>query len=66
MATGAGADRYSEGMRHSFGKPIGQAARVREGQRILVVEGPENSMEIVKEALSRAIKKLPGKCKIAW
>jgi large subunit ribosomal protein L10e len=64
MATGAGADRFSEGMRHSFGKPIGQAARVRAGQRIMVVNAPENSRDIVKEALSRAIKKLPGNCKI--
>jgi large subunit ribosomal protein L10e len=66
MATGAGADRFSEGMRHSFGKPIGQTARVKGKQRILVVEAPENSNEIVKEALSRAIKKLPGKCKVVW
>lgn len=59
MATGAGADRFSEGMRHSFGKPIGQTARVRSGQKILTVEAPENSIEIVKEALIRATKKLP-------
>jgi large subunit ribosomal protein L10e len=65
MATGAGADRFSEGMRHSFGKPIGQTARVRNRQRILVVEAPESSLDIVKEALSRAIKKLPGECKIS-
>jgi len=65
LATGAGADRFSQGMRHSFGKPIGQAARVKDGQKILTVEAPENSADIVKEALSRAIKKLPGNCKIA-
>jgi large subunit ribosomal protein L10e len=65
MATGAGADRFSEGMRHSFGKPIGQAARVKNGQRILTVEAPENSLDIVKMALSRAIKKLPGNCRIS-
>ena len=65
MATGAGADRFSEGMRHSFGKPIGQTARVKSGQKILIVKAPENSLEIVKEALERAIKKLPGNCRIA-
>ena len=64
MATGAGADRFSEGMRHSFGKPIGQTARVKAGQKILVVQAPENSTKIVKEALRRAITKLPGNCKI--
>jgi large subunit ribosomal protein L10e len=64
MATGAGADRFSEGMRHSFGRPIGQAARVRGGQNILLVQVPENAREIVKEALRRATTKLPGECKM--
>jgi len=64
MATGAGADRFSQGMRHSFGKPIGQAARVSENQRILFVHAPENSEADVKEALRRAAAKLPGSCKI--
>lgn len=64
MATGAGADRFSEGMRHSFGRPIGQAAIVRHGQRLIMIEAPENSEEIVKESLRRATTKLPGQCKI--
>ncbi|MBU5575082.1 MAG: 50S ribosomal protein L16 [Candidatus Aenigmatarchaeota archaeon] len=64
LATGAGADRYSEGMRHSFGKPIGQAARVDPGQKIMVASVPEGKDEIVKEALRRASSKLPGACKI--
>jgi len=64
MATGAGADRFSEGMRHSFGKPIGQAAIVRGGQRIFMVRTPSNSEAVVREALRRAITKLPGKCRI--
>ena len=60
MATGAGADRFSQGMRHSFGKPIGQAARINSGQSILMVKTPEKTEEIVKEALKRASAKLPG------
>lgn len=64
MATGAGADRFSEGMRHSFGRPVGQTARVHAGQRILLIEAPENSKEAVKEALRRAMTKLPGECKV--
>ncbi|HNX48307.1 MAG TPA: 50S ribosomal protein L16, partial [Methanomassiliicoccales archaeon] len=32
LATGAGADRVSSGMRNSFGKNIGTAARVHAGQ----------------------------------
>jgi large subunit ribosomal protein L10e len=64
MATGAGADRFSDGMRRSFGKPIGQTARVKGGQKILAIQVPENSREIVKEALRRATTKLPGICKV--
>lgn len=64
MATGAGADRFSEGMRHSFGKPIGQTARVRTNQKIFMVKSPNNSEGIVKEAFNKASKKLPGSYKI--
>ncbi len=64
MATGAGADRFSQGMRQSFGKPIGQAARVNAGQSILMVRAPEKTEKIVKEALRRASAKLPGETRI--
>ena len=60
IATGAGADRYSQGMAKSFGKPIGQAARVKVGQNVMRVKAPKNSEAIVREALKRASKKLPG------
>ena len=60
MATGAGADRFSEGMRRSFGKPVGQAARIRADQNLFLIKVPSNSEKIVKDALKRAIKKLPG------
>jgi large subunit ribosomal protein L10e len=64
MATGAGADRYSQGMRRSFGKPLSQAARVSENQRIIYASAGENSEETIKIALDRAAKKLPGCCKV--
>jgi large subunit ribosomal protein L10e len=35
LATGAGADRFQTGMRQSFGRPIGQAARVMNDQNVL-------------------------------
>ena len=60
MATGAGADRFSDGMRRSFGKPIGQAARIKTGQDILIAMVPDNSEKFVKEAFERAGKKLSG------
>lgn len=60
MATGAGADRFSEGMRKSFGKPIGLSARVKKGQKIITVNSHKNSEAVVRKALKRATSKLPG------
>lgn len=64
IATGAGADRFSQGMRRAFGKPVGQAARVRKGQKVFSVYTNPNSYKIVKEALRRATAKLSGTYKI--
>jgi len=64
MATGAGADRFSEGMRKSFGKPLGTAARVKVNQKIFMVRVPNNSEKIVKGAFEKASKKLPGAYRI--
>jgi large subunit ribosomal protein L10e len=64
MATGAGADRFSEGMRKSFGKPIGQAARVKKGQKIIMIKAPENYEKTIRTAQKRAASKLPCSCRI--
>ncbi|MFQ6020703.1 MAG: 50S ribosomal protein L16 [Candidatus Aenigmatarchaeota archaeon] len=64
LATGAGADRFSQGMRRAFGKPIGVSARVKKNQKILTVRAPANSEIIVKESLKRASSKVPCSCKI--
>ena len=64
MATGAGADRVSDGMRRAFGKPIGLAARVRKGQRIMSVRVNPNNYTIAKTALKRASSKLPVPCSV--
>jgi large subunit ribosomal protein L10e len=68
MATGAGADRVQSGMRDSFGKPIGTAARVKKGQPIVSVyinkDNGEERMRYVKEALKKGVKKLPGELEI--
>ena len=62
LATGAGADRFQQGMRQSFGKPIGTAARVREGQPVIEVR--TNNAEVGKLALKKASHKLPTPCRI--
>lgn len=64
LASGAGADRFSSGMAHSFGKPTGIAARVRKGQSLFQVSVDRQNMEIAKQALERASKKLPCSCTI--
>ncbi len=64
LATGAGADRFQQGMRQSFGKPIGLAARVFEGQVIAEFWCRKEHEAHAREALRRMKNKLPLKCKI--
>lgn len=59
QASGAGADRVSQGMRQSFGKAIGTAARVDVDQPILTVRLTPERFSIVKEAFRKANTKLP-------
>jgi large subunit ribosomal protein L10e len=64
QATGAGADRVSQGMRASFGKAVGTAARVEAGQAIITVGIKEEHINIAKDALRRAGMKIPSPFKI--
>ncbi|KAA0000368.1 MAG: 50S ribosomal protein L16 [Thermoplasmata archaeon] len=64
QATGAGADRVSQGMRKAYGKPVGTAARVRSGQKLITINTTEENIENAKVALKRAIAKLPTPCRI--
>ena len=59
QATGAGADRVSQGMRLAFGKPVGTAARVRAGQKIMTVYISPASFKQAKKSLISAGYKLP-------
>jgi len=64
LAAGAGADRFSSGMAHSFGKPIGLAARIKRGQTIFQLKVDKQNLQVAKQALERASKKLPCSCTI--
>jgi len=64
LASGAGADRMSTGMKKSFGKSIGCAARMKEGQTVIELRIDKEHIKIGKEALSRSAKKLPCSCKV--
>ena len=59
LASGAGADRMSTGMKCSFGKPIGIAAQINRGQTIFEISVPKEHVDSAKEALRKAGTKLP-------
>jgi len=62
MATGAGADRVSGGMRGAFGKAVGTAARVQSGTTIMTIRVTPQAFPAAKEALWKASMKLPSPC----
>jgi large subunit ribosomal protein L10e len=64
MIFGAHADRLQQGMRGSFGRPIGTAARVRADQAIIAVGVDAGGVETAKIALKRGSAKLPIPCRI--
>ncbi len=59
QAAVAQADRFYQGMSHPFGKPKARAARVAKGQGIYFIRVDNDKVEIAKEALRRAMMKLP-------
>jgi large subunit ribosomal protein L10e len=59
MATGAGADRISSGMRNAFGKAVGTAARVRSGQVIITLKVGRANFKEAKIALWKAGLRIP-------
>ena len=59
LATGAGADRFSSGMAHSFGKPAGNAAQLKKGQIILSAYVNEAGVAQARKALGRSNTKMP-------
>ncbi len=62
MATGAGADRVSGGMRGAFGKAVGTAARVQSGDTIITIRTTPQAFKAAKEAMWKASMKLPSPC----
>lgn len=64
LASGAGADRMSTGMKMSFGKAIGSAAQVKEGQTLFSVYVEKKNIEDGKIAMKRASYKFPTSCRV--
>ncbi len=61
IAMGAGADRFSQGMRKAFGRPANRAAIVDKDQRIFRVDTSRKNLKVVKAAFKRASSKI--RCK---
>ena len=64
LATGAGADRVSSGMRLAFGKTVGTAARLECNQAIMTVCCTPAAFKSAKIALWKASMKYPTPCSI--
>ena len=60
FATGAGADRVSQGMTLSYGRPSSVAARVFKGQAVIEICANATGRKVAKEAMKRAASKLSG------
>lgn len=60
----AGADRFSSGMKHSFGKPLGRAAVVKRGQVISFIKVDKKDVPTAKKVFKVAVQRLPCKCSI--
>jgi len=64
QATGAGADRVSDGMRQAFGKIVGTAARIDRGERLFTAYCDVDQADEVKEAFRRAYNKITPSCRV--
>jgi large subunit ribosomal protein L10e len=64
QATGAGADRVSQGMRSAYGKNVGTAARVKADQPVITIATTEEFFQQAKDALRRAGMKLTSPCTV--
>jgi len=62
----AQADRYYEGMRKPFGRPIGRAALVDDDQVIYRIRLNEGDVEEARKALERATHKMPVSCRVKF
>jgi large subunit ribosomal protein L10e len=64
LAGVAQADRYYEGMRKPFGRPIGRSALVDDDQEIIRVRVDEGDVQEARQALERANNKMPVTCRV--
>lgn len=61
MLSGAGADRMQSGMKHSFGKVVGIAARLSAGSKIFSVACNKEAIPLIRVAFTKVKAKIPGR-----
>lgn len=67
IAAGAGADRLSSGMRHSFGVTMGRAAIVKSGKELFVVYcANETAARLAKRTMEKVKPKVPCQSRIVF
>ena len=64
QATGAGADRVSQGMRQSYGRIVSSAAQIDRKQTVISIETRPQFLRLAKSALRKAGMKLPSPCHV--
>ena len=64
QATGAGADRVSQGMRSAYGKVVSTAAEIKPNQVVMLIETTKDFIKDAKAALRKAGMKIPSPCKV--
>jgi large subunit ribosomal protein L10e len=66
-AAGAGADRLSSGMKHSFGVTIGRAAVINPGKELFfVTTADKKTIPAIRKAVSKVKPKIPCKGKVVF
>jgi len=62
------AERIVKGMRHSFGKPQQQLARVKKGQEVVIIKVIDDpiAIQLAKRTLEKITKKLPKDYRIVF
>ncbi|MFT4303015.1 MAG: 50S ribosomal protein L16 [Candidatus Woesearchaeota archaeon] len=60
LASGAGADRMSTGMKMSFGKVIGIAARINRGKAVFEIRTNKPFLEKAKIGLLKGVHRMPA------
>jgi len=64
LLAGAGCDRFQSGMKKAFGKAVGVAAHVKEGQEVMTIKTDKQNVEHARDALKKAASKLPCSCRM--